>query len=191
MEVEYKSRVHRAEGGGPAPIAASLLVLMTVGCGSDAERGESREALEAGERPVMVAAPTAEPAARPSEAGEPETSAVDPLGTHTPEERLAMGAVVFLNNCASCHQGEGEGIEGEVPPLAGSDFLNADKTRAITVVAHGLDGEVVVNGHEFASRMPSLGLSDDDIANVLTYVFSQWGNSGQVVTADEVHAVRE
>ena len=95
-----------------------------------------------------------------------------------------------MENCASCHQGGGQGIEGEIPPLAGSDFLNADKERAIGVVTNGLDGEVLVNGHAFAGQMPSLGLSDGDIANVLTYVFSQWGNSGQVVAPEEVRALR-
>jgi len=131
-----------------------------------------------------------------TEGGEPSSgrdadqdpSIVD--GPSSREHRVALGAAVFVENCASCHQGEGQGIEGEVPPLASSDFLNADKTRAIEIVANGLDGVVVVNGHEFASRMPALGLSDDEVANVLTYVFQQWGNSAQVVTATEVRAVR-
>jgi len=106
------------------------------------------------------------------------------------EQRIASGAVVYFENCASCHQGEGQGIEDEVPPLAQSDYLNEDKARAIQIVVNGLDEDVVVNGHEFANRMPALGLSDDDLSNVLTFVFSQWGNSGQVVEPEEVAAAR-
>ncbi len=76
------------------------------------------------------------------------------------------------------------------PPLAGSDFLNADKHRAIDVVLNGLDGVITVSGNTFNGVMPTLRLSDDDVANVLTYVYSQWGDSGLVVLPSEVRAVR-
>jgi nitrite reductase (NO-forming) len=57
-------------------------------------------------------------------------------------------------------------------------------------VINGLSGEVVVNGEKFNSIMPSLGLSDEDVANALTYVYSEWGNNGSEVTPEEVKAVR-
>lgn len=171
------------------PLVAGLCVSLVMGCSGDSRVEDLPRA--AGERgsDIIVGAPGEGPEAAPTTGGNPDA---DPstLGGLSPEQRIARGAAVFLENCASCHQGQGQGIEGEVPPLAGSDFLNADKERAIRVVANGLDGEVVVNGHEFASRMPSLGLSDDDVSSVLTYVFSQWGNSGQVVLPEEVTAIR-
>jgi nitrite reductase (NO-forming) len=76
------------------------------------------------------------------------------------------------------------------PPLAGSDFLNADKNRAIQTVLFGRQGEVVVNGVKFNNNMPSFPLNDQNIANVLTYVYNSFGNSGLEVTVEEVKALR-
>ncbi len=64
------------------------------------------------------------------------------------------------------------------------------KEKAISAVVNGLAGEVVVNGSKFNSVMPKLDLSDEIVANVLTYVYSQWDNNGSEVTPDEVKAVR-
>lgn len=108
----------------------------------------------------------------------------------TVEDQIRMGRAVYTQNCAACHQPDGKGIPAAFPPLAASDFLNANKTRAIHVVKYGLSGEVVVNGTKFNSVMPSLSLSDDDVANVLTYVYSTWGNSKKIVTPAEVKAVK-
>ena len=105
-------------------------------------------------------------------------------------ERIARGERTYKNVCAACHQPSGLGIEGAFPPLAGSDYLNADKMRAARVVAMGLEGRIVVNGKEYNSQMPALELSDEIVANVLTYVYSQWGNAGHEVTPAEVAAVR-
>ena len=76
------------------------------------------------------------------------------------------------------------------PPLAKSDYLNADKIRAIKTVTGGLETKLTVNGHEFNGVMPAWSLSDEDIANVLTYVYDAWGNSGHEVTPAEVKADR-
>jgi len=102
------------------------------------------------------------------------------------QERIAMGRIVFDGNCVACHQFDGKGIPGAFPPLAGSDFLNADVPRAIDVVTNGLQGEIVVNGQPYNNVMPSLSLSDEQIANVLTFVLSQWGNAGSEVTPEQV-----
>ena len=75
--------------------------------------------------------------------------------------------------------------------MAGSDFLNADKNRAIRVLLKGLQGEVVVNGQIFNNTMPSIPLGDDDIASALTYVYNSFGNSGKEVAALEVKTLRE
>jgi nitrite reductase (NO-forming) len=104
----------------------------------------------------------------------------------TKAERIALGEVVYTANCAACHQSAGIGVAQAFPPLAKSDFLNADKARAIKVVTGGLQGRVTVNGHEFNGVMPAWNLSDEDIANVLTYVYNNWGNAGLEVTPDEV-----
>ncbi len=105
-------------------------------------------------------------------------------------ERVKLGEAVFANNCQACHQANGEGIPDAFPPLAKSDFLNADKARAIKTVTGGLDGKVVVNGRAFNGVMPAWELPDEDIANVMTYIYSKWGNSGQEVQPAEVRANR-
>jgi nitrite reductase (NO-forming) len=105
-------------------------------------------------------------------------------------ERIEFGQRVFTANCLPCHQAEGQGIPGAFPPLAKSDFLNADKNRAIGVVITGLSGQITVNGQPFNGVMPAQQLSDEDVANVLTYVYDSWGNSKQPVTPQEVQAVR-
>jgi nitrite reductase (NO-forming) len=105
-------------------------------------------------------------------------------------ERIAQGENVYKTNCAACHQVTGVGIPNAFPPLAKSDFLNADKIRAIKTVTGGLQGKVKVNGAEYDGVMPAWSLSDEDIANVLTYVYNSWGNSKKDVTPQEVKTNR-
>jgi nitrite reductase (NO-forming) len=108
----------------------------------------------------------------------------------TKAERIARGGRTYAGTCAACHQGAGQGVAMAFPPLATSDFLNADKNRAIATVLFGLTGPITVNGQPFNSVMPALGMSDDDVSNVLTYVYNNWGNAGHDVTPAEVAAVR-
>lgn len=105
-------------------------------------------------------------------------------------ERLDLGKALFTTICAACHQPTGRGIAARFPPLAGSDFLNSNKERAIGVLLHGLQGEVVVNGQKFNNSMPLLPLDDGQIAAALTYVYSSFGNSGKDVTPEEVKTLR-
>jgi len=108
----------------------------------------------------------------------------------TKTERIELGRKLFVSICAACHQPTGRGLPNVFPPLAGSDFLNADKKRALQIVVFGRQGEVVVNGQKFNNNMPSFPLSDENIANVLTFVYNSFGNSGLAVTPEEVKAVR-
>ena len=105
-------------------------------------------------------------------------------------EKIELGRRLFTSICAACHQPTGMGLPKMFPPLAGSDFLNADKNRAIQTVIFGRQGEVVVNGQKFNNNMPSFPLTDDNIANVLTYVYNSFGNSGLEVAPEEVKALR-
>lgn len=105
-------------------------------------------------------------------------------------DRIEAGRQLFGTICAACHQPNGYGIPSRFPPLAWSDYLNADKHRATQAVVKGLQGEVIVNGQKFNNSMPKVPLSDQDIANVLTFVYSSFGNSGKEVTTQEVTAVR-
>lgn len=105
-------------------------------------------------------------------------------------ERIQMGQHLFSTICAACHQANGQGVVDKFPPLVKSDYLNASKDRAISVVLHGLQGPVEVNGQSFNNSMPAVPLRDEDVANVLTYLYNSFGNSGKVVTPDDVKEVR-
>jgi mono/diheme cytochrome c family protein len=113
-----------------------------------------------------------------------------PGAAKTKAERIELGRRLFTSICAACHQPTGQGRPNVFPPLAGSDFLNADMNRAIKTVIFGRQGEVVVNGIKFNNSMPSFPITDQDIANVLTYVYNSFGNSGLEVTPEEVAALR-
>jgi mono/diheme cytochrome c family protein len=106
------------------------------------------------------------------------------------EERIQFGKRLFTTMCATCHQVAGQGVTAKYPPLAGSDFLNADKQQAIRILLHGRQGEMVVNGQKYNNTMPAFPLSDEDIANALTYTYNSFGNSGKEVTPDDVKALR-
>ena len=109
----------------------------------------------------------------------------------TKDIQIAKGKGVFMQTCFVCHQVNGEGIPGQIPPLAKSDYLMADKERSIRGVILGQSGEMTVNGKTYnATMIPLNYLSDEDVANVLTYVRNSFGNSGDVVKADEVRRIR-
>ena len=108
-------------------------------------------------------------------------------GTQTKEEQVAAGRQLFTGTCSVCHQANGEGLANVFPPLAKSDYLAADPQRAISVVTHGLAGKVTVNGHEYDSVMPPMAqLTDDEVANILTFVLNSWGNPGGRITKEDV-----
>ncbi|MDP2341852.1 MAG: copper-containing nitrite reductase [Deltaproteobacteria bacterium] len=108
-------------------------------------------------------------------------------GTLTREQQVAAGKVLFAGTCSACHQGEGQGLASVFPPLAKSDYLNADQSRAIDVVLNGLSGKLTVNGAAYDSVMPPMSqLNDDEVANILTFVLNSWDNKGGQVTSAKV-----
>ena len=122
--------------------------------------------------------------------GAPEGTLPPPGAPKTRTEKIAYGRHLFTSICAACHQPNGLGRPNMFPPLAGSDFLNADKSRAVNIVIFGRQGEVVVNGLKYNNNMPLFPLTDEDIADVLTYVYNSFGNSGLEVSPAEVKEQR-
>lgn len=106
------------------------------------------------------------------------------------EERMLLGQRVYEQNCSACHQPTGTGIPGAFPPLAGSDYLLSDPKRAINVVLKGLTGEIEVNGTKYNSVMPAVKLSDEKVANVLTYILNTWNNNGGEIVPADVKTLR-
>ena len=107
------------------------------------------------------------------------------------DEQIAQGKNVFESNCLACHQANGEGVPNAFPPLAKSDFLNADHNRAINILLHGRSGPITVNCKNFDSVMPAIALNNGQIANVLTYVINSFGNNGGQVTPAQVDKQRK
>ncbi|MBL7770653.1 MAG: cytochrome c [Flavipsychrobacter sp.] len=109
------------------------------------------------------------------------------------EASIKRGKEVYENNCMSCHQETGEGIEGSFPPLAKSDYFQKDPKKIITVILKGLNEEIKVNGKTYSMMMPEQSyLSDEEIADVTNYVANSWGNKSKVVfTPAQVKAARK
>mgnify|MGYP003624428852 FL=1 len=110
--------------------------------------------------------------------------------TRSLDQRIALGKRLYESVCFACHQKTGLGVPPAFPPLAKSDYLMADRARAIRGVLAGLQGPITVNGKEFNGIMPAMALTDDELANVFSYVMNTWGNKAEVVTLEEVAAVR-
>jgi len=145
---------------------------------------------------IAVAAATAGQASRAEQqpgaaAAGPQVHQAEAAAAAAPAAQIKSGEKVFQTVCLPCHQADGKGLPGAFPPLAGSDFLLGHKDRAVGVVVNGLQGEVVVNGNKFNSVMPAMvQLSDQEIADALTYVLNSWGNSDGAVASSQVAAER-
>jgi mono/diheme cytochrome c family protein len=102
------------------------------------------------------------------------------------------GGAIFAARCVACHQTTGLGIPGVFPPLAGSEWVLGSDKILVLIPLHGIIGSVQVKGATYAGAMPVFStLSDAEIAAVLTYVRSQWGNAAPPVSAATVAAGRE
>jgi mono/diheme cytochrome c family protein len=106
-------------------------------------------------------------------------------------QKAKTGPEVFAT-CTTCHQATGLGLPGAFPPLAGSEWVLGKPEIPIAIVLHGLQGEITVKGAKFQSLMVPWGttFNDQEIANVVTYVRSQWGNKASAVTAADVAKIR-
>ena len=103
---------------------------------------------------------------------------------------LLRGKSVYTQYCLTCHQADGGGVDGLNPPLTKTDYVLGDKTRLTKVLLNGLQG-VDINGEEYHNVMPSQDyLTDQQMADVLTYVRNSFGNKASAVTVGEVKAVR-
>ena len=108
----------------------------------------------------------------------------------TLSESLDDGKIIYNSTCLACHQGEGQGIKGVFPPLAKSDYLNADVNRSIDIVLHGKSGEITVNGEKYNNIMPKQALSDQEVADVLNYIYNSWDNKKTEITPEMVAKVK-
>lgn len=104
----------------------------------------------------------------------------------------ADGKQVFLAKCAACHQATGLGVAGVFPPLAGSEWVIGDEKVLVDILLHGINGEIEVKGSKYNGVMPTFNaLSDEELAAVLDYTRSAWGNQSPQVRTETVKARRE
>lgn len=110
-------------------------------------------------------------------------------GAHK-QEAPKGGEALYAVKCLACHQANGAGLPGAFPALAGSSWVTEDPETPIRIALLGLSGPIEVKGQSFDNTMPSLGLSDAEIADILSYVRSAWGNQAAAITPEAVAAVR-
>jgi len=109
----------------------------------------------------------------------PETTTTEP------------GKEVYMKYCLACHPMDGSGVPGMYPTLQKTDWVQEDKTRLISLMLDGQQGEIIVNGQIFKGVMPAHQyLTDEQIADVLTYIRSNYGNNADPVTPAEVARLR-
>jgi len=123
---------------------------------------------------------------KPGFGGDQTAAAFDPI---------KKGERLYKNNCAACHQAEGQGVPGVFPPLAGSPWVVGSEERFVKILLRGLSGPIEVMGNTYNGNMPSygengLGWDDRDIHAISTYVRQAWGNGAPPVAEETVAAVR-
>lgn len=107
-----------------------------------------------------------------------------------------QGEKIYAQRCMSCHQMNGAGSPGVYPALAGSEYvITANAAVPASIVIHGLQGPITVKGEQYNSLMPAYGIgitmSDEEVAAVLTYIRTSWGNAASAVTSADVAAARD
>ena len=112
-------------------------------------------------------------------------------GANAASPRIAAGAKIFAGNCTGCHGANGVGQPGIFPSLVANPYVSGDAKRVIHTVKFGLTGKIVAKGVKYDGMMPAWSgtLTDPQIADVISYIRTTWGNKGSLVTAAQVRAV--
>ena len=97
------------------------------------------------------------------------------------------GQKLYTTHCQNCHGAKGEGLGKLYPPLTDANFLKQNRAQLSRIIKHGMEGEIVVNGQSFNQKMPANPrLSNMDIAYILTYVTTHFGDNTEIYAEDEV-----
>ncbi len=128
----------------------------------------------------------------------PNSSSQDDTEVHSAEVAKAAagdmdaGEKGYQTHCQSCHQADGSGLPGAFPPLAENPNLDGNAEMVIENVLSGRSGELEVEGETYDGVMPPMSyLSDQDVADIVTFVMNAWGNDGATVTTEQVAGKRE
>ena len=108
------------------------------------------------------------------------------------DQSIARGKKVYADFCLRCHMPEGQGVPNIYPPLASTNWLTEKRKESLHAVKYGLNGEIEVNGKTYDNVMLPMGLSDREIADVMNYVMTSFGNTQEnPVTEKEVSEITE
>lgn len=108
-----------------------------------------------------------------------------------PKDSMERGKKLYDLYCMSCHMPDGTGVPRLNPPLSKTSWVLGDKKRIISVVLNGLDEQVEIDGEVYQNVMaPHDFMTDQEVADVLTYVRNSFGNKASPVTPAEVKTVR-
>lgn len=105
---------------------------------------------------------------------------------------IERGSEIYTDFCISCHLPNGEGIPKAFPPLAGSDYLKNNRELSIKAIKYGQQGNLTVNGVTYNNVMAPMGLSDDEVADVMNYITNTWDNKNdKMITPEEVSKIQQ
>ncbi len=108
-----------------------------------------------------------------------------------PKESMERGKKVFEQYCMPCHMQDGSGVPRLNPPLIKTSYVLGDKKTIIEIILKGFDAQVEIEGEYYQNAMaPHDFLTDEQIADVSTYVRNSFGNKASVVVPSDVKAVR-
>lgn len=113
------------------------------------------------------------------------------LSSSKPSLEMEAGQAVYNKYCLICHQSNGSGVPGLNSPLIGTEYVLGDKNRLLKIILNGSEDGLELNDSEYANVMPSFrALSDEQIAEVATYIRNSFGNNGSLIDAKDVKEVR-
>lgn len=105
---------------------------------------------------------------------------------------MERGGLIYTDFCMQCHLANGMGVPNSFPPLAKSNWLTEKRKESIHAVKYGQRGEIVVNGVLYNGLMAPMGLTDEEVADVMNYIMNSWGNTQKkIVTPQEVSKVEK
>ena len=112
-------------------------------------------------------------------------------GSHNVKESVDRGKLIYEQNCLACHQVDGSGVPYLAPPLIQGVFVDGNKQKLIEIILNGMQ-DVEIKGETYANPMPAFDfLTDDQIADVLTFLRSNFQNNGEPVSPEDVLEARK
>lgn len=100
------------------------------------------------------------------------------------------GEIMYQNFCASCHMEDGTGLTGNIPPLAGADFLRDHQEKLPCIIRYGIADTILVNGVSYSTPMVGVPqLTDAEVANIINYMNQAWGNDYGFVKPTDVERI--